>query len=296
MKLAISTYSLSRWRNENKKTVEDSIDWIAENGGHAVEFSGLGEAPGEDKISRAKHLKAYCEKKGVLIAGYSVGGEFLLNPTKQREAIDATKKEVDVAATLGVKTMRHDVSRGFGEHNKDVKCLDTFSGALGVIVPAVREIAEYGATKGVKTTLENHGFFMQASERVEDLIKTVGHPNYGLTMDMGNFLCVNEDPVKAVQRVAKYAVMVHTKDFHVKPKCQLPPSGWFATPTEIGLRGAIVGHGTINVRKQLEILKEVGYNHFLSLEFEGIEEPTFAIKTGLEFLKKHMSELGILDK
>src|SRR5262249_29794679 len=149
-----------------------------------------------------------------------------------------------------------DVSRGWGDNAKGLKLAPTFDNALKVIVPAIREVADYAAGKGVKTSLENHGFYMQASERVAKLIKTVKHPNYGLTMDMGNFLCVNEPPEKAVARVAKLAIMCHVKDFHVKPKTQRPPTGWFDTPTEIALRGAIVGHGVIDIPKQLATLKK----------------------------------------
>ena len=39
MKLAVSTYSLLRWRNENKKTFEQSLDWIKSTGVDAVEFA-----------------------------------------------------------------------------------------------------------------------------------------------------------------------------------------------------------------------------------------------------------------
>jgi len=111
---------------------------------------------------------------------------------------------------------------------------------------------------------------------------------------MGNFLCVNEAPEKAVANVAKLAIMCHVKDFHVKPKAKRPPTGWFDTPTEISLRGAIVGHGAIDIPKQLATLKKVGYKSWLSLEFEGIEEPAFAVKTGLDYLKLHMKALGVL--
>jgi sugar phosphate isomerase/epimerase len=177
------------------------------------------------------------------------------------------------------------VTRGFGEQSKGLKIPKTFDAALKVVVPAIREVADYAATKGVKTSLENHGFYMQESRRVEKLIKTVKHPNFGLTIDMGNFLCVNEDPVQAVKRVAKYAQMAHVKDFHLRPKMTMPPSGWFATPTEIALRGAIVGHGVIDVPKQIELLKKSGYDGYLSLEFEGMEEPLTAVRLGLEYLR-----------
>ena len=65
----------------------------------------------------------------------------------------------------------------------------------------------------------------------------------------------------------------------------MPPEGWFETPTEIALRGAIVGHGVIDIPAQLKLLKEAGYDHYLSLEFEGIEEPTKAITMGLAYLR-----------
>jgi len=294
VKLAVSTYSLWQWRNQNNKTLEDSIDWVADQGVGAIEFSGMDEKANGRKIARAEELRARCEKRKLHIAGYSVGGEYLLPPDAQRKAVADTKAEVDVAAAFGVKNMRHDVSRGWGDNAKGLKGPKTFDASLKVIVPAVREITEYGAEKGVKTSLENHGFYMQASERVAKLIKTVNHKNYGLTMDMGNFLCVNEDPVKAVQRVAKLAIMVHVKDFHVKDKAKRPPTGWFDTPTKIALRGAIVGHGVIDVPKQLGIIKKAGYKGYLSLEFEGIEEPAFAIKTGLAFLEQHLKAIKAL--
>jgi sugar phosphate isomerase/epimerase len=295
VKLAVSTYSLGRWRSENGKTLEDTIDWIAEQGVPAVEFSGLDEKAKDNPRKRAAELRKHAEKRGLAIAGYSVGGEFLRPAAAQREMVEQTKREVDVAAELGVKNMRHDVSRGFGDNAKGLDIPKTFAAALKVIVPAVREVTEYGASKGVKTSLENHGFYMQASERVEKLIKAVDHENYGLTLDMGNFLCVNEDPVKAVKRVAKYAIMAHVKDFHIKPKKQRPPTGWFDTPTPIALRGAIVGHGEIDVPAELKILKRTGYDYYLSLEFEGMEEPAFAVKTGLEYLREQLKAIKALD-
>jgi len=102
---------------------------------------------------------------------------------------------------------------------------------------------------------------------------------------MGNFLCVNENPVPAVKRLAKYAVMAHVKDFHIRPKESVPPSGWFKTPTPIALRGAIVGHGVIDVPAQIQHLRRAGYDGFLSLEFEGMEEPLNAVRLGLEYLR-----------
>jgi sugar phosphate isomerase/epimerase len=285
MKLSVSTYSLARWRRENNKTLEDTIDAIADLGVPAIEFSGLDEKATMDPVRRAGVLRKRCTKRGLKVVGYSTSAELLVPPRQQREAIDRLKHQVDIAAAFGVPSMRHDVTRGFGEHSKGVKSPKTFDGAVKIVVPAIREVADYAQTKGVRSSLENHGFYMQESRRVEKLIKAVKHPNYGLTLDMGNFLCVNENPVNAVKRLAKYAQMAHVKDFHVRPKSTVPPTGWFNTPTSIALRGAIVGHGVIDVPKQIELLKRAGYDGFLSLEFEGMEEPLNAVRLGLEYLR-----------
>lgn len=56
----------------------------------------------------------------------------------------------------------------------------------------------YAAEKGIKTAVENHGTFCQDSDRVELLVNTVAHDNFGLLVDMGNFLCADENPAAAV--------------------------------------------------------------------------------------------------
>jgi sugar phosphate isomerase/epimerase len=290
MKLAVSTYSLSRWRTEQHKTLEQSLDWIAANGVRAVEFTGIGEES-DHLLRRAAALRKRCEKLRLKPIGYCVNAELLVPPARQKQAVAQLKHQVDVAEALGVPSMRHDVTRGFGAHSKGVRTAKTFDGALKVVVPAIREVADYAQERGIKTSLENHGFYMQEARRVEKLIKAVDHPNFGLTIDLGNFLCVNDDPVKAVRRLGKFVILAHAKDFHVRPKGRMPASGWFATPTDLALRGAICGHGVIDVPAQLRLLKQAGYDGYLSLEFEGMEEPTSAVRLGLEYLKSELAKL-----
>ncbi|MCC7145641.1 MAG: sugar phosphate isomerase/epimerase [Phycisphaeraceae bacterium] len=294
MILAVSTYSLSRWMRENNKTLEQTLDWMAQHDVKAAEFCGLDERAKDNPIARAQEVRAYVAKLGMEVAGYCVGGEFLCPPQTQKQEVARLKQDVDIAVALGAKTMRHDVTWGpTNGKNKPPVDAKTFPQVLKYMAPAIREVTEYAAGKGLKTSLENHGFYMQASERVEKLIQAVGHPNYGLTIDMGNFLCVNEEPVDAVKRLAKYAIMAHVKDFHVKPKKQMPPTGWFATPTAIALRGAIAGHGVIDIPAELKLLKKAGYDGYLSLEFEGMEEPGLAVDLGLKYLREQLKTLGV---
>jgi len=272
---------------EGNKSLEAAVEQIADFGVSGVEFAGFDPyKPDASPIRRAAKLVKVAQKAGLTVVSYCVGAELLVGAETQRHEISKLKEHVDIAAELGVTTMRHDVTRGYGEHSAGVGGAKTFENAVKHVVPAIREVADYAATKRIRTSLENHGFFMQAAVRVEALLKAAKHANFGLTIDMGNFLCVNDDPVKAVKRLAKFAQMAHVKDFHVRPKDRMPPTGWFATPTAIALRGAIVGHGTIDIPAQIKLLKAAGYDQWLSLEFEGMEEPTMAIRLGLEYLRK----------
>lgn len=285
MKLAISTYSLYRWRNENDKTIEDSIDVISRQNVAGVEFAGLDRLDADGTPKRAAALRKHAEKKKLAIAGYCTGAELFVPPDMQKEAVERLKREVDVAQALGATKMRHDVSRGFGEWSRDVKGAKTLQTMLKTVVPAIREVADYAASKGVRTSLENHGFYLQTPDRVEALLKAVNHKNFGLTLDMGNFLCAQSEPVAAVKQLLRYAQTVHVKDFHVRDKQKMPPTGWFATPGATALRGAIVGHGVIDIPAQIKLLKSKRYDGFLSLEFEGMEEPVQAIEMGLNYLR-----------
>lgn len=285
MQLAVATYSLLRYRRESGRTLEQSIDAIARLGVRGVEMSGLDDGPAPREIRRARQVRKRCERNGLQIVGYCVPCELLCDPDRQRGALRTLKNDIDIAAELGAPSIRHDVTMGFGANAAGLSIPHTFPAALKVIVPAIREAADYGQSQGIKTSLENHGFFMQHSARVERLLKSVAHPNFGLTIDMGNFLCVNEDPVKAVRRLARYAIRAHVKDFHVRLRDRMPPSGWFGTPTKIALRGAIVGHGVIDVPAQVKLLKKAGYDGWLSLEFEGMEDPLTAVELGLNYLR-----------
>lgn len=284
--LAVSTYSLVRWRRAEGTTFEDTISFVAELGVRGIEFSNISDEPVADPIAVAKSLRQACDAAGLKAPSYCVSGELYGDPARQRAEIDRLKQSIDVAAILGATSFRHDVT---WDAEAPTVPFDAF---LGSVVPACREVTRYGAEKGIKTSLENHGYFLQTADRIEALIQAVADPNFGITLDMGNFLCLNQDPVESVRRMLPYAVMVHAKDFHVRPKDRMPSSGWFSTPTPIALRGAILGHGEIDIPAQLALLRQANYNGWLSLEFEGMEDPRTAVRLGIEYLKSQLAPTG----
>jgi sugar phosphate isomerase/epimerase len=64
------------------------------------------------------------------------------------------------------------------------------------------------------------------------------------------------------------------------------PEGFFDTRGGNYLRGTILGHGEVPVATAIKALKRAGYDGYVSLEFEGMEENIPALEAGLSFLKK----------
>lgn len=284
MKYSVSSYSYSQLRHSGTYTEPELIALAKEMGFDGIEFAEINTPEGKDKAEYAAELKAEADRVGIEIVCYSIGADFL----KNEDQVEKLKKEVDIAAILGVKLMRHDATSGFKDGERGSKGFDQ---ALPILADGYRAVTQYAKTKGIRTMVENHGFFCQDSERVEKLVNAVADDNFGVLLDLGNFLCADENPATAVGRLAPYAFHVHAKDFHVKNgNGVIPPDGFFRSRGGNALRGAIIGHGDVPVLQCLRILEAHGYDNYITVEFEGMEDAKKGVACGLKTLQ-HFSEL-----
>ena len=278
MKFAVTIYSFAQYLREGKITPEQCIEKAKEMGFEAIEITNLAFEGKDDKIAFAKVLRQKADELDFTISNLAVPANLLKD-----DAVDTLKEWVDVAEVLGAPTMRHDVCFD------GMKQYEGYSNLLPRFVESCREVTEYAKAKGIKTMTENHGYFSQDSDRVESLINAVASDNFGQLIDMGNFLCADEDPVTAVGRCAKYAFYVHAKDFIVKNGNGADPGeGFFLSRGGNFIRGTIVGHGAVPVVQCLRALKKAGYDGWLSVEFEGIEDCIKGIEIGYQNLKKYV--------
>ncbi len=291
MQLGVSSYS---FRNVVKSGGMDFLDIPAkakELGFEVVEFSVLAVPEGETPLAYAPKVKEAADRAGIAIANYTIGADFLNGSGGDWKAeVERLKDEVRAAELLGVPGMRHDATRGFKPEHVGPRGFDD---ALPTLIQGCRAVTEFAADRGIKTMVENHGFFCQDSERVEKLVNGVGHPNFGVLVDMGNFLCADENPARAVGRLAPYVFHCHAKDFHVKPGTAADPGpGWMQSRAGNYLRGAIIGHGDVPIRQCMRVLRKAGFDGVLSIEFEGLEEPLKAIELGLANLGRFAEEIS----
>jgi len=278
MKLGLSSYSLYKAMKDGGMTILDSVRWVAENGGQHIEIVPLGFDL-TDGSGLPEAIREEARRVGIDVSNYAIGANFIdKNGEELRQEIERVKSHVDIANRLGVKLMRHDVaSRPAAEAT-----LSKYIEDLPVLVEACREIADYAAGYGITTSVENHGFHVQGSDRTLTLVQQVARDNFKTTLDVGNFICLDEDPVVSVAKSVPYMSMLHVKDFYIRPASQNPGDGWLKTAGGRYFRGAVVGQGELDIRDMLRIVKESGYDGYVSVEFEGLEECKWASKTGMD--------------
>lgn len=263
----------------------DVIDWVAQSDGEHLELAAVYPGPdsplptvGSDPAFVAT-VKDHAAEHNVILSNLAVGA--VLNqgtPAEVEAEVARVKAFVDLADALGISLMRHDVVAHGAVPGDDTPVFDA---DLPTIVAACQEIADYAATKGITTSVENHGFFVTSSDRVRRIVHAVDRENFKTTLDVGNFLCVDEDPTTAVPANLPYAMIVHLKDFYVRPAHFATPDGWFTSRGGKHLRGAIVGEGDIDMPAVIGAVRGSGYDGFVSIEFEGHEDCLVGCTRGL---------------
>ena len=286
VKIGITSYSLAQAIRAGKMDILQAVDYAADHDAEHLELSPAGYTlTGNPALVEAIRRKA--EERGIALSSYTIGANFVIagtgddaheiTPEEYRAEIERVKGEVDIAAALGVTRMRHDAASRvpaaatFAQFEKD----------LPQVVAACREIADYAAQYGITTSVENHGYHFQNSERVRRLVTEVNRPNYRTTVDVGNFICADEDPLCGTMNNIDLASMVHFKDFYIRK--QVPDATtWFRSAHGKYLRGAVTGFGDLDLWATARVIKEAGYEGFVSVEYEGHEECTTAVAQAIK--------------
>jgi 3-oxoisoapionate decarboxylase len=281
--LGVSSYSFDQRLRTGEMDLFDVIEWVARSEARHLELAVLSDGadspipnPAWDP-AELERVRAAAQSADVELSNLAVGAE-LWSPESVDlpAAIARVEAYVDLAARLGITRMRHDVVAHRGLPGDDTPL---FEEAFPTIVAASKEIAQYAAAAGITTSLENHGFFVQSADRVRRIVHAVDEPNFKTTLDVGNFVCVDEDPAAVVPQNLPYAMVLHFKDFYIRDAD--PGDGWFRSRGGKYLRGAIVGNGDIDLAAVARSIRESGYSGYASIEFEGVEDCLLGVERGL---------------
>lgn len=180
---------------------------------------------------------------------------------------------IDRAVAIGADTMRVVASSLMFRH-------EPHQPQIEALVKQFKQAVPLAEAAGVKLAVENHIDFTSA-EMVQ-MIEAVGSPNFGINFDTGNFLRLLDDPLKGMDKLAKYTYATHIKDLKVNPNAA--PDDWYffsSTP---------VGDGLIDNQALAQKLKDSGYTGFLAVETDFLHpdygnDEHAAIRTSVANLK-----------
>lgn len=283
MKISVSSYSFQQYINAKKMTQIDTVRYANDLGINAIDFTDIIGESYEEQVKNAELIRNECEKYKTKVVSYTIGGKMYNGSDAEDEKeIERLTGQLKIAKILGADNMRHDIVYQLSKTGNG----RSFALMLPTVAKNVRKLTEIAAEMGIKTCTENHGFISQDSDRIERLHAAVAHDNFGLLIDIGNFICADEDSAVAVSRLANNAIHVHAKDFYRRTYLEGPADGYFATRGMNYVQGCVIGDGVIPVKQCIAILKKAGYDGYVTIEFEGACDCLEGIKRGKEYLEK----------
>jgi len=264
MKLSISMWSVVSAVRAKRIDLSGFVEFAArqqENGARGVELLDYFWV---DRAAEMGKIKQQIAHAGLELAVYSIGNDFF-QPERgawEKQLADL-KTGVEVADRLDVRTLR--VFSG------NAKPGYAFEDGFAWIVEGLAAGAEYAAKHHVTMALENHGLMAGRSDQVRQVIDAVGSPFLRANIDTGNFLLVNQNPTDAARDLASLAALVHLKDFRRARTDETEHI--YKALDGTAFTGVVVGQGEVDLPAIVRILGEADYAGWLSLEYEGGDDP-----------------------
>jgi sugar phosphate isomerase/epimerase len=275
MKLSVSMWSVVECVRTGEMNLTKFIDYAA---GQNVEGVELLDFFWTDKQAEIPQVKKQMADRGLTLAAYSIGNDFFQPDAEARaKQLEHVKQSVVVANELEVGLLRV-----FSGGHADGYTLEQ---GINWVIEGLSASAEYAEQKGVTLALENHGLIAGRSDQVKSIIESVNSPALRANFDTGNFLLVGQSPSDAIKELAPLAALVHLKDFRPAPEGQ-------TVHVYKGLdgkmyTGAVTGEGSVDLPFIISVLRENGYDGWLSLEYEGADDPlTIGVPRSLDAARK----------
>lgn len=233
-------------------------------------------------VRRGKILEAL-EETGLPVPIFSVSNNFAkLSPEERALALRKIEFGVREAVRYGAQVVRvfaGDVSEGI-----------TYEQAYEWIVEGLAQASGFAAQNGIRLALENHGKLAGRGDQVAKIVRDVrdraGNDALGVNPDTGNFMLVNQSSDEAIRVVAPLAYMVHFKDF-VRESAG---HEGFAYEALDGTRyvGMAVGEGEVDLQSCINALKDGDFEGWLSVEYEGEEDPMTAVPRSIANARRYL--------
>jgi sugar phosphate isomerase/epimerase len=281
VRISVMSWSFASALRTGEMDTPTVIRFVRELGVEAVEL--MDAFITEDQVPSVRRA---LDESGCTHVCYDVGGDFL-DPDREarRAAVGQVVAALGRGAALGARralvvpgTLKEGVSPAV---------------ARGWIVEGLKACLPEAARFGLELTIEDHS--SQAAvygrcEHLEYICDRVGR--LGVTYDVGNFLLGGEDPVAAAERLGPRIVHGHYKDWHRVPAAGEPPPRTVTGVDGQRYRGAVLGEGTVDLAGATAALRRVGYDGYVSVEYEGVGDPRPAVRRGVGVLRGLLAQVA----
>ena len=286
MKIGIDSYCFHRFFGEVYPQQQSPSTWMTLE--DFLEFARELEVDGvslESCFIPQREDKAYMENINAILDEYNFDRVYAwghpdgLEGGKNEEEYKEMAKSFEHAKAIGAKVMRVVGSSLTFLHEPHQPQIERLT---KMFQEAVKVAQDYD----IKMAVENHIDF--TSDEILQLLENVDSPYLGLNFDTGNFLRLLDDPIKGMEKLAKYTYATHIKDLKIQKG--VAPDEWFffsSTP---------VGEGYIDNQKLAQMLEDGGYQGFLAVETDFLhpdynnDEHT-AVRQSIEELRRIVSSL-----
>jgi L-ribulose-5-phosphate 3-epimerase len=273
-RIGVSTYSFWQFRGE-RLDVSACIDKAAAMGFDGVEILHI--QMGDDSVATCNKLKRRAHSLGLALMGFSTHQGFVSPDETRREAqIDLTRRQIEVAAQLGIPTMRVNTGRwgtsGSFDELMEKKGIEsplpgyTDEDAFGWVIDAFERILPTAEKNGVVLGLENHWGLGRTAEGVLRIVETINSEWLQITLDTGNLF---ERRLEQIEMLATSKIPVTL----VQAKTYFGGGRWYELD--------------IDYAQVAAILREHEYKGWISLEFEGNEDAETGVPKSLALSRQH---------
>jgi sugar phosphate isomerase/epimerase len=272
IKLSISSYSYWHFKGD-KFPIEKVIDEAAKLGVEGIDI--LHRQMESDDNAYLQKLKKHAFVNGIAFTCLSIHQSFV-SPDKEflKKEIDHTKKCIELAAKMGIPCLRLNSGRwgtikSFDElmKNRGIEPIlpgYTEDDGFKWCIDSIQQCLPTAEENGVLLALENHWGLCSTPEGQLRIKKAIDSPWLGILMDTGNFL---EDPYAKLEMIAPYTSFVQAKTYYGGGE-------WYSLD--------------LDYKRIINILQKVNYQGYLSLEFEGKEDPATGVSKSIDMLRKAM--------
>ncbi len=274
--IGVSTYSFWQFRGE-KLGIEACIEKAAEMGFDGVEL--LHVQMTDESNAAIQAIKRRAHSLGLCLMGFSTHQGFLYpEESQRRDNIQKTLYQIDLAARLGIPTMRINTGRwnttkSFDDLMANKGIEPPLSGvsedqAFDWVIDSIEKLLPRAEECGVVLGLENHWGLGRTAAGVLRIAEAIKSPWLQITLDTGNFL---EDSYNQMEALAASPVGLCL----VQAKTYQGGGRWYSLDLDYSKIG--------------EILNRHNYRGWISLEFEGNADPETAVPESLALLRTHLS-------